>query len=170
MIPIGGNFRHMIAYQKLAISNRFKASQILLPDDGQIVEFFPNQKVKISQKIETRDVLVDALGVGDVGNVVLRDRKILASEGMVIAVIPLDQNNYALQGEPEIATRGFIYVKENMNFLHQTKERIRLAIKKTKGREMDKRFVRQKIQEELEKFFFKTTGRRPMVLPIIIEV
>jgi len=170
MIPIGGNFRHMVAYQKLAISNNFESSQVLLPDNGEVVEFFLGGKVRISPKVEIRDVLIDALGAGDVGNVVLRDRKILASEGMVVVVVPLDQNNHILQGKPEVITRGFIYIKENMNFLHQIKERIRWAIKKTKGRGVDKRFVRQKIQEELEKFLFKTTGRRPMVLTIIIEV
>jgi len=170
MIPIGGNFRHMVAYQKLAVSKGFRLQQILLPDDGGVVEFFPEKKVRISQRIEVRDVLVDALGVGDVGNVVLRDRKILASEGMVVAVIPLDQVNYSLHGEPEIITRGFIYAKDNLDFLRQTKEKIRQIIKGIKRRGADERFVRRKIQEELEKFFFKTTGRRPMVLPIMIEV
>jgi len=170
MIPIGGNFRHMVAYQKLAIDKGFSSRQVLLPDNGQVVEFFPGEKVRISQKIEIRDVLVDALGVGDVGSVVLRNRKILATEGMVVAVILLDKNNHILQEEPEIATRGFIYTKENKDLLHQAKERIRWVIKKTKERDVDKRFIRQRIQEELEKFFFKNTGRRPMVLPIIIEV
>jgi len=170
MIPVGGNFRHMVAYQKLAVAKGFKQSQVLLPDNGQVVEFFSDKKVRISQRIEIRDVLVDALGVGDVGNVVLRDRKILASEGMVVAVIPLDQKTRFLQGDPEIATRGFIYIKDNLNFLNQTKNKIRQVIKKARGRKMDKRFVHRKIQEELEKFFFKATGRRPMVLPIIIEV
>ena len=170
MIPIGGNFRHMVAYQKLAVNKGFKREQVLLPDDGRIVEFFPNQPPRISQKIEIREVLVDALGVGDVGNVILRDRKILATEGMVVVVIPLDQVSHNLEGEPEVVTRGFIYVKENLPLLRRAKEKIRQVVRQTKRREMDYRFVQRKTQEELEKFFFKTTGRRPMVLPVIIEV
>lgn len=170
LLPIGGNFRHMIAYRKLAESRGFKKEQVILPDDGQMVELFTDGRVKISQKIETKQVMVDALGVGDVGNVVLRDRKILSEEGIVIAVLPLDQTTHALYGDPEIVTRGFIYIKENLQFLNQTKNKIRQVIKTTKGRRIDYRFVRRRVQEELEEFFFKTTGRRPMVLPVIIEV
>ena len=170
MIPIGGNFRHMVAYQKLAVNKGFKRDQVLLPDDGRVVEFLPNQPPKISQKIEIREVLVDALGVGDVGNVILRDRKILATEGMVVVVIPLDQVTHNLEGEPEVVTRGFIYVKENLPLLREAKEKIRQVVRQTKRRQMDYRFVQRKTQEELEKFFFKATGRRPMVLPVIIEV
>jgi len=170
MIPIGGNFRHMVAYRKLAINKGFKAQQVLLPDDGEILEFFPGGKVKISQKIEIHDVLVDTLEGKDIESVVLRDRKVLAGEGMVVVVIVLDKQTYLLQGEPEIITRGFIYPKENTDFFRQTKNRIRQVIKKIRGREVDKQFIRRKIQNELERFFFKTTSRRPMVLPIIIEV
>lgn len=170
MIPIGGNFRHMVAYKKLAVANGFTPYQVILPNNGQVVEFFPGQKVRVSQRIENREVLVDALGVGDVGNVVLRDRKILATEGMVVVVVPLGQVKHTLEGEPEIVTRGFVYIKENLQFLRQTKEKIREALRKVQRKKMDYRFVRQKIQEELEKFFFKTTGRRPMVLTVIIEV
>ena len=170
MIPIGGNFRHMVAYQKLAVAKGFSQEQVLLPDDGQVVEFFPGQKVKISQRVETREVLVDALGIGDVGDVVLRDRKILAEEGMVVIVIPLDQVTHMLENEPEVVTRGFIYIKQNLQFLNQTKKEIRRIVKQFKGKRIDCRLVRQKVQEGLEKFFYKTTGRRPMVLPVIIEV
>jgi len=170
LIPIGGNFRHMVAFRKLAVSRNFKKEQVLLPDDGQIAEFFSDGKPKISQKIETRQVMVDALGVGDVGNVVLRDRKILSEEGIVVVVLPIDQSSHALDGEPEIVTRGFIYIKENLEFLKQTKKFTRQVIEKTKGKRMDYRFVRNKVQEELEEFFFKSTGRRPMVLPVVVEV
>lgn len=170
LIPIGGNFRHMVAFQKLAVSRNFKKEQVILPDGGQTVEFLSDGKVKLSQKIEARQVMVDALGVGDVGNVVLRDRKILSEEGIVVVVLPIDQTSHSLDGEPEIVTRGFIYIKENLDFLKQTKNFIHQAVEKTKGKRMDYRFVRQKVQEELEEFFFKNTGRRPMVLPVIIEV
>lgn len=170
LIPIGGNFRHMVAYRQLAEERGFKTNQVILLDDGQVAEFFPDQRIKVSQKIEIRQVMVDALGVGDVGNVVLRDRKILSEEGIVVVVLPIDQASHSLDGEPEIVTRGFIYIRENLDFLKQTKNFIRQVIEKTKGKRMDYRFVRQKVQEELEEFFFKNTGRRPMVLPVIIEV
>ena len=169
-IPIGGEFHHMVAYKKLAISRGFKEEQVILADGGQVNEFLPDGTVKTKQKIETRRVMVDALGVGDVGNVVLRDRKILSEEGIVIAVIPIDQNKRTLVGDPEIVTRGFIYIKENFAFLRQTSERIRYVLKNVGHERVDARFLRQKVQNELEEFFFKKTGRRPMVLPVIIEV
>ena len=170
MIPIGGNFRHMVAYQKLAVSKGFKAQQVLLPDDGEVVEFFPGGKVKISQKIEIHDVLIDAIEGKDVESIVLRDRKVLAEEGMVVAVVVLDKQTHLLQGEPEIITRGFIYAKENKDFFRQAKNKVRQVVKKMKGKGADRQIIRRKLQNELERFFFKTTNRRPMVLPIIIEV
>lgn len=170
LLPIGGEYRHMVAYRKLAESRGFKSDQVILADNGQVNEFFSDSSLRTKEKIETRRIMVDALGVGDVGNVVLRDRKILAQEGIVIVVLPLDQNNHNLVGDPEIVTRGFIYIKENLKFLDQTKERVRRLIKEMVGKKTDYRFIRDKIQNELESFFFKSTGRRPMVLPVIIEV
>lgn len=170
LIPIGGNFRHMVAYQNLAQSLGFRKEQVILADDGEVIDFDGRSEAKITQKIETRQVMIDALGVGDVGNVVLRDRRILAAEGMVVVVIALDQTSHTLEGDPEIVTRGFVYIRENKKLLNQTKEKIRQAVRETKSKRLDSRFVRRRVQEELEKFFFKTTGRRPMVLPVIIEV
>jgi len=170
MIPIGGNFRHMVAYQKLAVSKGFKAQQVLLPDDGEVVEFFSKEKVKISQKIETHDVLIDALEGRGVESVVLRDRRVLASEGMLVAVVVLGKKTHLLQAEPEIITRGFVFNKENGDFFKQTKSKIYQVIKKVGEKKADRQIVRRRLQNELERFFFKTTGRRPMVLPVIIEV
>ena len=169
-LPIGGNYRNLVNYKKLAISRGFKENQVILADGGMVVEFFSDGSVKTNKKIETRQVMVDALGVGDVGNVVLRDRKILSEEGIVVIVLPIDQSSHTLDGEPEIVTRGFIYIKENLEFLKQTKKFTSQVIEKTKGKRMDYRFVRNKVQEELEEFFFKSTGRRPMVLPVVVEV
>lgn len=169
-LPIGGNFRHMAAYQRLAASLGFAKEKVLLPDGGQIVEFFENGQVGISQKIETRQVLIDALGVGDVGEIVLRDRQVLAEEGIVITVLPIDQGTHELVGDPEIVTRGFIYIRENLEFLHQTKSKIRQTVKNARARRLDYRLIRRDVQETLEKFFYSSTGRRPMVLPVIIEV
>ena len=169
-LPIGGDFRHMVAYQRLAVSRGFAKNKVLLADDGQIVEFFADGEAKISKKIATRQVLVDALGVGDVGNVVLRDRQVLAEEGIVIAVLPIDQITHQLVGEAEIVTRGFVYIRENFKLLNQTKDKIRQVIQRTGAKKMDYRLVRRQVQEALEGFFFTATGRRPMVLPVIIEV
>lgn len=170
LVPIGGNFRHMAAYQNLAQSLGFKKEQVVLADGGEVIDLDARGDAQITQKIEARQVMIDALGVGDVGNVFLRDRQILATEGIVVAIIALDQTSHVLEGDPEIVTRGFAHIEENKQLLDQTKERIRQAVRETRGKRLDFRLVRRQIQEELEKFFFKKTGHRPMILPIIIEV
>jgi len=170
LVPIGGNYRHMVAYKKLAEKNGFKPEQILIKDAGEVIEFNESGLVPTKEKVEVGQVMVDALGVGDVGNVVLRDRKILSKEGMVVAILPLEQNTLQLDGEPEIVSRGFVYIRENLELLEETKRGVAKIINETHGGRVNLRLVRQNVQDYLEKFFFTKTGRRPMVLVVIIEV
>lgn len=171
LVPIGGNYRHMVAYRKLAEKNGFSASQVLVRDGGEIIEFNEKGLVATKETVEIGQVMVDALGVGDVGNVVLRDRKILSEEGIVVAILPMKQDTYRMEGEPEIVSRGFVYIKENLGLLEETKKGIRQALSSVNtGARGDPRLVRQKAQDFLEKFFFTKTGRRPMVLVVIIEI
>lgn len=169
LVPIGGNYRHMIAYRKLAVKNGFKPEQVLIQDGGRVIFFNEVGQVNIKETVRLGQVMVDALGIGDVGNVVLRDRKILSEEGMVIAILPLDQNTHQLASDPEIITRGFIYVKENFDILNEMKKDLH-RILRGKQPIMDNRLIRQQVQGHLEKYLFDKTGRRPMILIVIIEV
>ena len=169
LLPIGGNYRHLYAYRKLAENKGFKREQVLLADEGQVIHFNNLGQVDLKQKVEVRQIMVDALGVGDVGNVVLRDRKILAEEGMVVAIIPLDQASHQLISDPEVISRGFVYIKDNLPLLKQSQKRISQLVRDLGKRQADYRFIRRKVQGELEEFFFKNTGRRPMVLVVMIE-
>lgn len=171
LVPIGGNFRHMVAYRNLAEKNGYGRDQILLKDDGETIEFSEKGLVPTKGRIEIGQVMVDALGVGDVGNVVLRDRKILSEEGIVVAILPLKENTYKLDGDPEIVSRGFVYIRENLELLSQTKRGIHKALAGvSRAAKTDHRLIRQGVQDFLEKFFFEKTGRRPMVLVVIVEV
>jgi len=170
LLPIGGNFRHMVAYKKLAQGLGFEENKIILPDNGQIIKFFEDGKVDLSEVVEVKTIMVDALGVGDVGNVVLRDRKILSQEGIVVAIIVLDQATFELVGEPEIVTRGFVYVKESERLLKEAKVEIKKVLAKWRTRRREFRFVLGDLQEHLEKFFFQKTGRRPLILTQVIKV
>ena len=170
LIPIGGNYRHLIAYKKLAEKNGFKSEQVLVRDAGHVIEFNEKGFVSTKEEVKVGQVMVDTLGVGDVGNVVLRDRRILSEEGMVVAILPLGQNTFEPSGEPEIVSRGFVYIRENIGLLEETKKGILKIVKETHGGRASLRLVRQKVQDYLEKFFFDKTGRRPMVLVVIIEV
>lgn len=175
LLPIGGNLRHMIAYKKIALQLGCKEQDILLPEDGQIVEFWADGRVSLKKKVHTGTIMVDALGVGDVGNVVLRDRQVLASEGIVVAIVQLEQvqlagsqERVALTAEPDIVTRGFVYERESKALLSQAKQEVRKVVARQKTDEV--RFLRRDLQETLERFFFSKTGRHPMVLPVIIGV
>ena len=169
LVPIGGNYRHMVAYKKLALKSGFKENQVLIKDAGEVLEFTEQGLVPTNEKVQVGQIMVDALGVGDVGNVVLRDRQILSQEGIVVAILPLDQNSFKPVSDPEIVSRGFVYIKENLELLKEAKSGIIKKIKEIRG-PITQRLVRQKIQEYLEEFFFTKTGRRPMVLVVIIEV
>jgi len=168
LVPIGGNYRHMIAYRNLAVKNGYREDQVIIQDGGKVINFNPEGQLNTKETVRLGQVMVDALGIGDVGNVVLRDRKILSEEGMVIAIVTLDQNTHSIVGESEIVTRGFIYVKENFDILNETKRELKRAVKNQKI--SDVRLVRQQIQGALEKYLFKKTGRRPMILVVIIEI
>ncbi|HUW24493.1 MAG TPA: ribonuclease J [Patescibacteria group bacterium] len=171
LVPIGGNFRHMVAYQKLAEKNGYRPNQVLLKDDGEIIEFNEKGLVPTKGRVQIGQIMVDALGVGDVGNVVLRDRKILSEEGIVVTILPINETTFKLEGEPEIVSRGFVYIRENLELLEETRQGIHRALKSLPQRaRIDHRLIRERVQDFLEKLFFAKTGRRPMVLVVIIEV
>lgn len=133
---------------------------------GEIVEFKGSQAQKTG-KVDVRDVLVDGLGIGDVGNVVLRDRQKLAQEGAAIILIQVDKKNQRLLNDPEVISRGFVFEKKEKGFLVGAGKLLGAEIRKKKR--VDKRVARNVTIDFLEKYFYKETGRRPMVLPVIVE-
>jgi len=168
LLPIGGNFRHAVAYQRIAVDLGYRPNDVLLAPQSQTFEFLPNGQAITGKPIVTKTVMVDALGIGDVGNVVLRDRQTLAKEGIVVAIVQVDLQRHELIAEPEIVTRGFVYVHQAKRLLEEAKKEIAQVIARQKVAEI--RLLRGDLQEMLEKFFFSRTGRQPMVLPVIISV
>ena len=114
--------------------------------------------------------MVDGLGVGDVGNVVLRDRQVLAEEGIVVAVIEADQNDLSKINSIDLISRGFVFAKENAGLLKQASAAAIKAIAQKHGKIDSDRYVRETASDVLEKFFWQHTGRRPMILPVVVEV
>jgi len=166
-IPIGGTVRHMRAYSLLAQEMGAKEDQVLSLDAGEIVEF-SNQNARRAGKIKVREVLVDGLGVGDVGNVVLRDRKILSKEGIVIAIIHFDRNEKVLTDEPELISRGFVFEEKYGKILSEAARD--LVANLTQKKSINQAVIRNETIDFLERYFSKKTGRRPMILPVVIEV
>ena len=166
-IPIGGTIRHMRAYGLIAQSMGAKDSDVLELTAGEIVEF-SNQNARRAGKVAVKEVLVDGLGIGDVGNAVLRDRKILSKEGIVIAIIHFDRNQGALIDAPEIISRGFVFEQKFGRILDEASRDLTKAL--NKGKSINSNVARNTSIDFLEKYFFQKTGRRPMILPVVVEV
>ncbi len=169
VLPIGGTYRHMVQYAKLASSMGFAPDHIMLPDYNQIIEIYPDT-VKLGAKTDIKSVMVDGLGVGDVGAVVLRDRQHLAEEGVVVAIAEFDQNDYSKLINLELISRGFVFDKHNANLLASATSEVKKVFFGKLGKVESERHARLHVSDTLEKYFFQSTRRRPMILPIIVSV
>lgn len=165
-IPIGGSIRFMHAYKKLVLRNGGDGRNVFILKPGDNVDF-KEGTARQGARISTKEVLVHGLGIGDIGKVVLGDRTILGNEGFVVALIKLGSDR-KLRGDPEIISRGFIFEKIEKDLLEDTKKRLRRQIEK--NGKIDKKVAQREAKNYLEKFFFQKTGRRPMILPLIVEV
>jgi ribonuclease J len=158
----------------LAVANGMSRSNILLPSNGEVIEITP-EKVRLNgEKYDIKFVMVDGLGVGDVGNVVLRDRQVLASDGMVVVIAMINGRSGEVVGEPDIISRGFIYMKEQQQLVRDTKKEIINVVKKQAGKnhggEPTWAHLKSSIRDDIGQYLYKQTERRPMVLPVIVEV
>ncbi len=167
LIPIGGTVRHMRAYRDIAVSMGASENAVFEPKPGDIIEF-KDSKANKAGSLDVKSVLVDGLGVGDVGNVVLRDRHRLSQDGVAIVLIQLDKNKKSLIEDPEIISRGFVFEKSKKNFLIDAAKKLRNQMESK--RSLDKKLASQVTTDFLEKHFYQETRRRPMVLPVVVEV
>lgn len=167
--PIGGTLKHIKHYARMAAEMGYKPEQIITPDEGQIIEF-DNGQAKRDGKVDVKNVLIDGLGVGDVGNVVLRDRKTMSADGVVMVIVPVEKATGEIVGDIDIVSRGFVYMKESDELIGEAKEVVRKALSDHPGAVSDFRFLRRHVGDHLEDFLFTATHRRPLILPVIVEV
>src|SRR3989344_4211180 len=167
MTPIGGTIRHMKAFSKLVGRMGWRPEDVFELRAGESVEF-DNKIAKKGNKVPSRSVLVDGLGVGDVGNVVLRDRQTLAKEGVVVAILELDKNQGRIVEKPDLVSRGFVFAKEHQDLLDQAS--LELTRKLAKHDRVNVQSSKETTVVFLEQYFFEQTGRRPMILPVVVEV
>ncbi|MDX8362196.1 ribonuclease J [Cytobacillus sp. IB215316] len=169
-IPTHGEYRMQSAHAKLALSVGVKSENVLIVDNGDVVEF-NNGKVSTGEKVPAANILIDGLGVGDVGHIVLRDRKLLSKDGILIVVVTLDKVKKQIASGPEIITRGFVYVRESESLIEQACEIVNKIIAQcVKGYIIEWNSIKISIRDALNEFLFQQTKRRPMILPIIMEV
>jgi ribonuclease J len=168
VVPISAMHRQMGHYSSLAKQSGVTTENILIVDEGGIIEF-SKSGARVAGEVETTNVFVDGLGVGDVGSIVLRDRKVLAEEGIVVVIVTLNKSKNQLVGDPDIISRGFVYMKESGKLIREAQEVVKKSIQ-SNGRIKNWLAVKEKVTNDLERFLFKKTARRPMVLPVIIDI
>lgn len=168
-VPIQGEYRMLIAHSKLAQDVGLQKSQIFIADKGDIIEH-KNGKVRMTGRVQAGNVLIDGIGIGDVGNIVLRDRKLLSQDGIFIVVVTLNRAQKKIASGPEILSRGFVYVRESEQLMEEAADIAREVIEKYVGKEtFEWTNIKQEIRDTLNQYLFQKTKRRPMIIPIIME-
>ena len=169
-IPVHGEYRMLWQHAELAEGMGMNRKNIVIPEIGQVIEMTANS-LSLGEQVPTGGVLVDGLGIGDVGNVVLRDRKHLSQDGLIIVVMAIDRDQGVLVSGPDIISRGFIYVRENEDIIENTREVVRsilFSAGKLDGEEWPA--LKNRIKDELHRFIYEKIKRNPMILPIIVEI
>ncbi|MGB3914869.1 MAG: ribonuclease J [Dethiobacteria bacterium] len=170
LVPVHGEYRHMVACSRIAQRLGLAAEDIFLIEPGTVLEFTEGRGT-VAGTVAAGKVMVDGLGIGDVGNVVLRDRRILAEEGIVIIVMAMEPQQGRLLSGPEIITRGFVYVRESEDLLEEARSAIARRMTALSPQQMkDWNIVKSSVRDEASTFFYEQTGRRPMIMPVIIDV
>ncbi len=169
-IPVHGEYRHLQKHAELAMELGMKRNNIVIASIGEVIEL-GNDQIRIAGNVPSGQVLVDGLGVGDVGNIVLRDRKHLSQDGLLIVVMTLEKESGIVVAGPDIISRGFVYVREAENLMDEAK----LVVRKALDRCEDKHIVEWSqiktiVKDDLREFVWQKTKRSPMILPIIMEV
>ncbi|MCH7320994.1 MULTISPECIES: ribonuclease J [Solibacillus] len=168
-VPIQGEYRMLIAHSKLAQEIGLQKSQIFIADKGDIIEY-KSGKMRMTGRVQAGNVLIDGIGVGDVGNIVLRDRKLLSQDGIFIVVVTLNRAQKKIASGPEILSRGFVYVRESEQLMEEASDIAREVIEKYVGKEtFEWTNIKQEIRDTLNQYLFQKTKRRPMIIPIIME-
>ncbi|PIX02939.1 ribonuclease J [bacterium (Candidatus Gribaldobacteria) CG_4_8_14_3_um_filter_42_11] len=170
-LPVYANHYILKETAKLALEAGVNKDKIFVLDNGSIIEF-GNKTAKLSnKKAETGYVFVDGLGVGDVGEVVLRDRQNLSQDGMFVIVVVIDRQTGKAKGSPDIISRGFVYLRESKDLLRETRKKVIDIVNQSTGvNTINGTFVKDEIRNKIGDFLFFKTERRPMVLPVVIEV
>lgn len=168
-IPVHGEYRHLKKHAKLAQDMGMAKENIFVAENGQVLEF-TKDKGMISGKVTAGNILVDGLGVGDVGNIVLRDRKQLSQDGILIVVVTMEKQGGVAAG-PDIVSRGFVYVRESEQLMEEAKEKVKQALEKCQTNNITEwAAIKNNVRDALGKYLYDRTRRRPMILPIIMEV
>ena len=172
LIPIQGNHSFLKIHAKIAREAGFNPKKIIIALNGQVMEAKDNAVWLTKEFVPSNYVFVDGLGVGDVGEIVLRDREVLSRDGMFVIVVIVDKQTGQVRGSPDIISRGFVYLKESRELLKDTRKKVIEVVNRATGAggAVNWSYIKDEIRNKLGDFFYTKTQRRPMVLPVVIEV
>lgn len=169
-IPVHGEYRHLKLHGELAVKLGLPENNLVIADIGDVIEVTRNS-IKKNGSIVSGQVFVDGLGVGDVGNIVLRDRKHLSQDGILTVVVTLSKENKNIIAGPDIISRGFVYVRESEGLMDEARELVRNILLECEEKKItDWATLKSMVRDELRSYLYEKTKRRPMILPIIMEI
>ena len=168
-IPIHGEYRHLCLHARLAQSLGIPEENAFILEDGDILELSP-QSGKIVGRVDLGNVYVDGLSVGDVGGVILRSRRMLSRDGIVVAIIAVNQQSGKLVGRPDIVSRGFVDIIESRDMLDESRDLVARVVNHSGKRVAEWDVINTKVRDALKSFYYERTKRRPMILPVMIKV
>ena len=169
-VPVHGEFRHLIKHANIAKSLGMPKENIVIGENGCIIELTKNS-IGINGRVPSGKVLVDGLGVGDVGNIVLRDRRQLSQDGIMIVVVTIEKETCRVVSGPDIVSRGFVYVREAEGLMDEARDKVQLALERCEENGVSEwSTIKSTVRDSLGRFLYERTRRRPMILPIIMEI
>ena len=169
-MPVHGEYRHLKHHSDLALKLGMDKSNVFTLETGQVLEISKDKAIA-NEKVHTGVVFVDGIGVGDVGNIVLRDRRDLAKDGMVTIVVVIDKQNYSIVSGPDIITRGFIYAKDSEDLINKIKDIAKEEIEDClRNNILEWQVLKSRVRKSVDQLIYHKTKRRPSVFPIIMEV
>ena len=171
-LPIHGQYSMLVSHAELAKETGFPEKNIIVAENGQVINLFP-ERIFIERKtVPSNYVMVDGLGIGDVGEVVLRDRQMLARDGMFVIVAVVDRKTGQVKGSPDIISRGFVYLRESKELLRDTRRKVVEIVNRAAGSGgvVNWSYIKDEIRNKIGQFLYTKTKRRPIILPVVIEV
>ncbi|KAF0381074.1 RNase J family beta-CASP ribonuclease [Pediococcus acidilactici] len=170
LIPMQGEYRLLAAHQELAEQVGMKPEQIFIVNKGDVLEYQDGEMFH-GKGIEVGNTMIDGIGVGDIGNIVLRDRKILSEDGVFVAVVTIDRKKKIIIKEPKITSKGFVYVKASGDLIEESSKLVKKTVQANlDNKEFDWGHLKQDVRDKLGKYLYDQTKRRPVILPVIMEV
>ncbi len=171
-MPVHGYYSMLMSHQNLALEEGIAKKNIIVTENGQVIELSASRFRSAKEKVPANYILVDGLGVGDIGEVVLRDRKNLSRDGMFIVVMAINHRTGEIQHSPDIISRGFVYLRRSQKLLGETRQEVVRIIQQCLGKKnfFDADYIKSSVKEQIGEFLFRRTKRRPIVIPVVIKL